>query len=291
MEAWNGDDSYTFDRVLRGRTHIEHACLSALGAATPSSISQYIQGVEESGAAGDGLIQRFGLMVWPDISAEWEDVDIEPDWEAYEMARSVFERFDELNPMEIGAALEPWEDMPFLRFTPEASQAFVQWRGILERSVRTGRSGPMLDAHFSKYRKLVPTLALLHHLATPNSGGPIPEPAIQSAIRFSIYLSQHAERIYASAAADSLGTSMRAILRKIQSEELMDGFKLRDIQRKGWTKLGKEDPVQAALDRLTALYWIYPQIIREATKGEEYMGGRPSKIYRINPKAYGRPVK
>jgi hypothetical protein len=32
MSAWNGTGGYTFDRMVRGRVHIEHACLSLLGA-------------------------------------------------------------------------------------------------------------------------------------------------------------------------------------------------------------------------------------------------------------------
>jgi hypothetical protein len=31
LTAWNGTSGYTFDRIMRGKTHIEAACLSLLG--------------------------------------------------------------------------------------------------------------------------------------------------------------------------------------------------------------------------------------------------------------------
>ena len=43
MTAWNGASSYTFDRIGRGMIHIDRACLSVVGAATPSNIAKYIK--------------------------------------------------------------------------------------------------------------------------------------------------------------------------------------------------------------------------------------------------------
>jgi hypothetical protein len=86
ISAWNGDGSYTFDRIQRGTTHVNHMCLNLLGATTPNSISKYIRSVSEDGDGGDGLIQRFGLMIWPDINSKWRNVDEYPNREAREKA-------------------------------------------------------------------------------------------------------------------------------------------------------------------------------------------------------------
>ena len=171
MSAWNGDSGYTFDRIIRGTCHIEHACVSLMGAATPSRISRYIANVEKTGMGGDGLIQRFGFMIWPDIRPEWTNVDKAPNRDAREAAFAAFDRLDKIAMNDVGAELEPYDDTPFLRFSPDADRLFVQWREPLEMQLRAGGSTPMLDAHFSKYRKLVPALALVNHLSNPRGGG------------------------------------------------------------------------------------------------------------------------
>jgi putative DNA primase/helicase len=66
LTAWNGTSGYTFDRIIRGKTHIEAACLSLLGGTQPGRLAEYVRRATSGGAADDGLIQRFGLLVWPD---------------------------------------------------------------------------------------------------------------------------------------------------------------------------------------------------------------------------------
>ena len=48
------------------------------------------------GTGGDGLLQRFGLMVWPDIKSNWRDVDEWPNSEArkaaWDIDRTVLEK-------------------------------------------------------------------------------------------------------------------------------------------------------------------------------------------------------
>jgi len=43
LSAWNGTLGYTFDRIVRGATHIEAACQSLLGSTQPGRISEYIR--------------------------------------------------------------------------------------------------------------------------------------------------------------------------------------------------------------------------------------------------------
>ena len=43
---------------------------------------------------------------------------------------------------------------------------FLEWRKDLERRLRSADDvHPALESHFAKYRKLVPALALINHLA------------------------------------------------------------------------------------------------------------------------------
>ena len=170
LTAWNGKDAYTFDRITRGKTHIEAACLSLLGSTQPGRLAEYVRRALTGGAADDGLIQRFGLLVWPDQSPEWRDVDCYPDSEAREAAWRVFVSFDSLQPGDVGAETDQSDRVPFLRFDPAAHDDFLEWRKDLESKLRSGQLPAALESHLAKYRKLVPSLALISHLADGGMG-------------------------------------------------------------------------------------------------------------------------
>lgn len=78
----------------------EAVCIGVLGNTQPSKIAEYVRRANADGAGGDGLIQRFGLLVWPDEPAGWEDVDEYPDAAKREMAWGVFERISKLTEAE-----------------------------------------------------------------------------------------------------------------------------------------------------------------------------------------------
>jgi hypothetical protein len=42
LEAWNGDNPYTIDRIGRGRVYAENICVSILGTTQPDKISTYL---------------------------------------------------------------------------------------------------------------------------------------------------------------------------------------------------------------------------------------------------------
>jgi hypothetical protein len=107
MTAWNGTGSYKFDRITRGTVHIEHLCLSLLGATTPSALAGYMASVHKD-AGGDGLMQRFNLMVWPDRSPNWLNVDEWPDTDARARAWAVFDRLDQISPQRVDAEEDPY---------------------------------------------------------------------------------------------------------------------------------------------------------------------------------------
>jgi putative DNA primase/helicase len=98
LTGWNGNSGYTFDRIGRGLDlHVEAVCISMLGGTQPGRISQYLVHVRRGGRGDDGLIQRFGLMVWPDLPASWTNVDRKPDCGARDTASQVFEKLDALD--------------------------------------------------------------------------------------------------------------------------------------------------------------------------------------------------
>ncbi|MFQ5736778.1 MAG: YfjI family protein, partial [Thermodesulfobacteriota bacterium] len=275
LTAWNGDSCYTFDRIGRGfNLHIPAVCLSILGSTQPGRLSEYIGHAVRGGAGDDGLVQRFGLLVWPDTSGTWKDVDRVPDSEAKNRAFQVYERLDNLDPASIGAEQdkdfngEP-EGIPYLRLSPGGIEVFQEWRSGLEVKLRSGDLHPALESHLAKYRKLVSAVALLSHLADGGTG-PVTEPSVVRALAWAEYLETHARRAYASITQSEV-TAAKAILRKISHGDLATTFTARDIQRKGWAGLTERRQVKAALDMLSDFGWIEEEMIET--------GGRPKTIY------------
>src|SRR5262245_49556008 len=82
LTAWGGKSAYTFDRITRGKVVVEAACLSLLGSTQPGRIAEYMRRAIAGGAGDDGLIQRFGLLVWPDQNPDWIEIDRYPQTEA-----------------------------------------------------------------------------------------------------------------------------------------------------------------------------------------------------------------
>ena len=276
LSAWNGTGGYTFDRIGRGRNlHIDVCCVSLLGSTQPGKIAEYISRAVSGGSGDDGLIQRFGLLVWPDQSPEWRDVDEYPNSDARTVARETFERLDRLNPDAIGAKRDEFERTPFLRFDDSAQDLFREWRADFERRLRGDELGSALESHLAKYRKLVPSLALINHLADGGTGA-IHEPAVLRALAFAEYLETHARRVYASG-KEAETAAAKAILARIRKGSLSDGFTARDVHQKGWANLSDHEQVQAGLELLEDNDWL--------ASTTRQTGGRPRTTYAINPRA------
>jgi hypothetical protein len=260
-----------------GQTHIEAACLSLLGSTQPGRLAEYMRRALSGGAGDDGMVQRFSLFVWPDQSPQWKDTDRYPDSEARAKAWETFQRLDELTPEAMGAATDEFAPVPYLRFDENAQGLFSSWRRAHEIKLRGSELTPALESHFAKYRKLVPSLALINDLADGGSG-PISEAALLRALAFADYLETHARRAY-GAGSEIETSAAKAILNHIRKGDLQDGFTARAIQRRGWSNLSERDHVQAGLDLLCDLDWLRAEsCIAGAT------GGRPSIAYRINPR-------
>jgi len=279
LTGWNGDSAYTFDRISRGMNlSIPAVCLSLLGSTQPARIAQYVKGAV-TGTGDDGLLQRFGLLVWPDTSGPWRDIDRWPDADAKNEAFKIFERLDGLDPLAIGGKQdtgfdgEP-EGVPFLRFDADGLDLFRGWRVDLEAKLRTGDLHPALESHFAKYRKLVPGLAISLHLANGKIG-PVGSHAVLQALAWSEYLATHARRLYASVTAPEVSTA-KAIIRKIRSGDLPTVLTVRQIWRPQWSGLTDLNEIKEGLALLMEFNWV--------AKTRKDTGGRPLEEYELNPK-------
>jgi putative DNA primase/helicase len=278
LTAWNGTESYTFDRILRGKTHIEAACLSLLGSTQPGRIAEYINRAVRGGAGDDGLIQRFNLLAWPDQSPEWKEVDRTPLILARDAAWKVFEGFEGLQGRHVSATIPLNGSTPFLRFDDQAQGLFGEWRPDFEAKIRSGELHPALESHLAKYRKLVPTIALINHLADGGVGS-VSEAALRRALKLALYCETHARRTYAAGTQAAVDAA-QAILKHIRKCDLADGFTARDLHQKDWSRLTDRDAVEAGLTMLVDYDWLAEQ--RRQTHGR----GRPTTTYAINPRTW-----
>jgi putative DNA primase/helicase len=156
LTGWNGNSPYTFDRIIRGlNLHIPAVCLSLLGSSQPGRIGSYLRAACIGGAGDDGLIQRFGLLVWPDTPGDWHDVDRWPNVEAKRAAFELFDYLDKASGFDLGGQQGQYEETPFLRFDDGGLELFQHWRRGLGARLRSEQLHPALESHLAKYRKLV----------------------------------------------------------------------------------------------------------------------------------------
>jgi putative DNA primase/helicase len=273
LEAWNGDGRFTYDRIGRGTIDIEAACVSILGGIQPGPLTGYMLQLAKGLGGDDGLMQRFQLLVWPDLSGEWVNVDREPDVSARRRIGEIFERLDSLDPETIGAIVSD-DAVPYLRFDEQAQAAFDGWRADLERRIRAGNEHPAMEAHLSKYRSLVPSLALLCHLAD-GVHGDVTLASFTRAAAWAEYLESHARRVYAAAVSAHI-VAARSLAGHIQAGDLPNPFVIRDIYRPQWSGLTSPDEASTAATMLVDIDWLKPE--STATSG------RHKVVYHVNPR-------
>jgi len=135
LECWNGDAAHTIDRIGRGSVFVPHACVSLFGGIQPARLRSYLADALKDGPSNDGLMQRFQLMVWPNIPKGWQYVDREPDTGSLERTAEVYRRI---------AALEATSPLR-LQFDNEAQALFEQWLTDLERRIRAEDTPPAMQ--------------------------------------------------------------------------------------------------------------------------------------------------
>ena len=269
LESWNGDTAFTVDRIGRGTIYVPKLCLSVLGGIQPGRLRQYLTDAVKDGPGNDGLFQRFQLIVWPDFPKSWTLIDRPADQARAESVARVYERL---------AGLSPDAPMRF-RFADDAQELFYTWWPELERKIRAGDLHPALVAHLSKYRSLMPTLALLFELADLDDSSLSNTVSLRHAAQAATwcdYLEAHARRIYGCLVSPELHAA-RELADKITKGKLAAEFSTRDVYLKNWSSLSTPDEVRAALKVLEDAGWV-----RLVADGERE--GRPSERWRINPK-------
>jgi len=276
LESFTGTSSYAYDRIGRGTLDIEATTTSILGGIQPAKLQPYIMSNLSGGKDDDGFIQRLQLAVYPDQQKKWDYVDRQPDKVAKD---NVFKIYDAIANKIVFPEPEEGEDIPAIRFDDEAQGLFIEWLTELETELRSNQLHPVMESHLTKYRSLIPSLALVIHIADLAEHEqfnlvPVGKGALIKAIHWGYYLRTHAERIY-GIGLNAENTAARLIIQKIKEGKLADKFKARDIKQNGWSGLTGNEFVQNALLLLEDCHYLRSEKVEGAN--------RPTVIYYINP--------
>lgn len=273
LETWNGEGAFTFDRIGRGKTHVNNMTVSLLGTIQPSMIEPYLRGSLE-GYGDDGLIQRLQLLVYPEPGKNYRYVDRIP--KGRDAARKSFRALHDFDPMSVGArrSTDDSGGLLFMPFAHDAQDFFREWLEGLELALRSETFDTSLESHLAKYRSLMPSLALIFHLIDRlcgvSSSDRIEVRNVQRAAAWCSYLQKHAEKLYGMALMSDYDRA-RAILKKLESGALVSGFTARDVYGRHWKGLRKPEEVRQSLEILVDYGHLTAVTINE--------GHRPKTVY------------
>jgi len=137
----------------------------------------------------------------------------------------------------------------------------------------------MIESHLSKYRSLVPSLALIDHIL--DSRGAVPREvglgSIDKAIRMANYLESHANRVYDAVINNDIDAA-KLLADKILAGQVPTEFTARDVYQHHWSGLPDAEIVKAAASVLEEFDWLGSR--QEATTG------RTKLIYTVNPNVF-----
>lgn len=281
LECWSGDsDSYLIDRIGRGSIVIKSPCVSIVGCIPPERLKHYLDRQFEH-EGNDGFIQRFQFAIYPHVSTAWTNVDRAPDETARRCAASAFRRIADLHRM-FPDLRSTGKGIPFLRFDEGGQKLFNEWRADLEPKLRVGDDHPVLIEHFSKYRSLMPAVALIFHVIEQvgqgrDTLGPVSKRAAAVAAAITDLLEVHARRIYLPITHKQVPT-VKLLAERVRNHRLPNPFTARDLYNRNWSGLGSSDEAQPALDTLVERKWLRRVEVKHTG------GGRPTTQFHINPK-------
>ena len=272
LSGWDAKGSLRIDRIGRGSLYVPGVCLSILGSIQPGKLSRYVSEAAGGGRGADGLLQRFSLLVWPDLEP-FVYRDEPPNLAARARVDRYFRWLDRLDPEALGAQGSP----PGLRYDAEAQSLFVAWYTETITRARAEKS-EALAAYLSKLPKLFTALSLLAWLAELSEGaspGPVPARCAALAGDLCDYAEGHARKVYARFIEPGRSAA-KALAAKLKDGSVPDGMTVRDLKDAGWRDLSQPEPVEAALSELADRGWCRIETKRDT-------GGRPSRVVRINP--------
>ncbi len=140
-------------------------------------------------------------------------------------------------------------------------------------------SCPAFESHLAKYRSLMPSLALIFHLAeivasvSSVSASAVGLESARRAARWCEFLEAHARKIYAAEMNAEISAA-HALADKIKAGAVEDGSSVRDLYRPQWSGLKTPETVWAGLMQLQKFGWVRVE--------ERETGGRTADVIVLN---------
>jgi hypothetical protein len=277
LEGWNGNGSYTDFKIGRGLTDAKNICISLLGSIQPDKLNRYLY--QAMKGSNDGMMQRLQLGVYPDEPQHWQLIDTKPNKEDKERVFNIMQALAELKFTQYGAVQGDYDKRPYFRFDTQGQTVFNDWLTQLQTVKLKQEDNPLLLEHLSKYRSLMPSLALIFHCIDIADGavtGNVSAKAATLSVRWCDYLESHARRIYGMTQNPDHATAVR-LAAKIKAGLLPSPFTARDVERKCWHGLKGKQEIDAACNILIDENWL--QMVRKPSA----TGRPPLPDYFINP--------
>jgi putative DNA primase/helicase len=260
LQAWNGNDEITLDRIKRGQNLSAVVCVSQLGGAQPDLVRRYVRGMK-----GDGWIQRYGLMLYPNLNSAYKLNKTAENHHARGAIDALITQLTGLRSAEIHV----------IQFNPDAQKLYEDWLVPLVNRQRFSDESPALVSHFTKFQSVMPQLALLFEIARNPGADEVTAKSTELALRWvTEFLDKHAKRVYNLSRPG--GESAYHLAVAIRERKVDSHFTVRDVRQKHWRGLGADWEINDATDALIEWGWLR---VAQASGV-----GRPTTKYEINPK-------
>lgn len=294
LSAWNGDGSYSVDRIMRGSLHIKQTVLSIIGNIQPDVMSTFTAKYLQT--SNDGFLQRFQLAIWPDIHFKEGLVDRPINEDALNRVCELVKSIIDEVPNQI-LELKSGEGV---NLDADAQKLFDAWYSRNKKLAENFKNEECtaLEAHVSKYPSLVSSLALIFWvidlLDGVAEGSEINVVNMQRAIQWCEFLTQHALRLFRHQ-VDPARAAAFVIAEKIDSRVLTSRASVRDVNRAKWSGLTDSAITKKGLQYLEDRNWIKVEKIVEQERSDKDAdgleddhndkkgGGRPKYLIFINP--------
>lgn len=282
LSAYDGEGG-TVDRLGRGTTFVRDAHLNVVGGIQPEVVRAFFEG-----RANDGLLDRFGLMAFPDMRADFRLVDRWPNSAALAAYRETVVALAHTtwrDHFRLGDGSEHTDECCYVRFAADAQELWNAWYTQHNKSKAQWSATPEAGM-MAKAEGLVARLALVMHLgsvAAREQGriGEISRDTLTSALRlFHEYLRPTWRRLFHVFGASLAEDSARKIAARIL-EKKMATIRPGDITRLEWKGVHSRKDVLDAFAILVDADWIAKP--DNKSKGR----GRPSASYTVNPLVHG----
>ena len=200
LESFNGKEPLYIDRIVRAPGKVSYRCASIFGTIQPDKLVSLVKSTNRGSSGGDGLLQRFQLMVMVD-KAHYRYVDKKPNLEARQDYTTLIELLLKSDAKDFGAQYDEHSDEVYYRFSVEANELFQACLALnFEKVTREATHNPAFSAHLGKFDSLFSSIALIFFYADKVRGlvneTAITEKYAQMAWTWCDYLEEHARKIY-----------------------------------------------------------------------------------------------